>query len=62
MRAQIMAGTVISMIIAVAFCLSLAGIGSGLGTSAVMHIGSTGQAYYANANSLAALASQMSNG
>ncbi|HVC58197.1 MAG TPA: hypothetical protein VND15_01840 [Candidatus Acidoferrales bacterium] len=62
MRAQIMAGTAISMVIAAAFCLSLAGIGTGMGTAAVMHVASADQAYYATSNSLAALSDQISNG
>lgn len=59
MRAQIMAGTAIALLIAVAFCLSLAGIGSGAGTAALIGQNSLGHAYAINSNGLSALAGQM---
>ncbi len=59
MRAQIIAGTAMTMLIAIAFCLSLAGIWSGLGASVIMHLNDTAQMYHINSNSLGLLAGQM---
>ncbi|MDE1833025.1 MAG: hypothetical protein KGH58_01255 [Candidatus Micrarchaeota archaeon] len=59
MRAQIMAGAAIALLIAAAFCLSLASIGSGAGAAALISQHRMDHMYAINSNGLSALAGQM---